>query len=256
MVDQGFYNVIVDALNHDTALAKTASLEEKSFHDLDIFECIKEAAIGAALASGAKRLGKGLLYGAGAAAPVAAGGAFLVDHAAKAKEEATKNVIEDVRNKALQTAAAVGGVGAGLLGMHHMLQKQRAASAPQQQTPDAVPTSSWQGLAPSSYSYKMSAENKGFSSGAVNPNAPLPPAPPFKYQEHQTMDIKPTQQQKLKPMTIEASFTPVEQDLLQKFSTVGFLDCVLEPLEKEANAKEMRLLNAEYGVDILKTLLG
>jgi hypothetical protein len=60
---------------------------------------------------------KGLAYGAGATVPVAAGGAYLMH---RGGEEA-KDTATHIRNQALITALGVGGVGAGLMGVHRAL---------------------------------------------------------------------------------------------------------------------------------------
>lgn len=97
-----------------------------------VLEQLKTAGIGA-LAKGALKspLGKGLMYGAGAAIPATAGGAYLIH---RGGEEA-KGVSEDLRNKALQTALGVGAVGAGLYGMHRLTQPTQSESVNWQYDP-------------------------------------------------------------------------------------------------------------------------
>lgn len=105
-------------------------LQTKTEHDQNLFAYVKEAA-------GAKEiLGKvlkhpitrGAGYGLGAAIPAAAAGSWLVG---RAGEESRKS-IEDARNKALQAALGVGGVGAGLLALHRLTSPMNKTSSDKQ----------------------------------------------------------------------------------------------------------------------------
>jgi len=57
---------------------------------------------------------RGAMYSAGAAVPATLAGSYLIG---RGGEESRKS-IEDLRNKALQTALGVGGIGAGLYALH------------------------------------------------------------------------------------------------------------------------------------------
>lgn len=81
--------------------------------DAEVFDVVKNAGLAGTL--GRKALTAGA-YGAGAALPVALGGGYLLD---KAGDE-TRETTEDVRNKVLQTALGIGGIGAGLYGLHRL----------------------------------------------------------------------------------------------------------------------------------------
>lgn len=167
MITEAFYREIRDSLWLAEQFEKRAShdpsdknLSTKTSHDMALFERIKSAidwsavrgALGGAGKTVGKGLGKGLLYGAAPAAALVGGGAlaapYVIDRAAKSKEEATKRVIEDVRNKALQTALGVGAIGAGLMGMHHLMAGRREDAARQAPEQAAVDLSNAQGLMP------------------------------------------------------------------------------------------------------------
>jgi len=165
MVTEGFYEEIHNRLWRAEQLEKRASddpsdehLLEKTSHDVQTWERIKQAidfgSVGKALGGAGKAVGKGMLYGAAPAATAVGVGALvapsIIDHAAKTKEDATKRVIEDVRNKALQTALGVGAIGAGLTGLHHVLATRRADAAKKPPTPDYA---SYQGLTPNYSNY-------------------------------------------------------------------------------------------------------
>jgi len=97
------------------------ALELKSTQALDLLQYVKEASKGEALKQLVEKVPegvrKGLAYGAGAMVPVAAGGAYLMH---RGGEEA-KNTATHVRNQALLAALGIGGVGAGLMGVHRAL---------------------------------------------------------------------------------------------------------------------------------------
>jgi len=136
------YGDILRALHLSAALEKTASLrpdtlEAKTAHDWVLFQTIKEAgllsaarqglstaaesSVGKGLLTAAKSpMGKGLLAATGAAIPAAA----VVSHAGNVAADNN----EDMRNKALQVALGIGGVGAGLLGMHRLTQPTESQS--------------------------------------------------------------------------------------------------------------------------------
>ncbi len=76
--------------------------------------------------------GRGAAYGLGAAIPATAGGAYLVHRAGEESRES----IEDARNKALQTALGVGGIGAGLLAMNHLMKPTTSKNVSYARDPD------------------------------------------------------------------------------------------------------------------------
>jgi len=82
--------------------------------DAEIFGMIKQAGIASTL--GRKAL-TGAAYGVGAGLPVALGGSYLLGRAG----EETRETTGDIRNKVLQTALGVGGIGAGLYGLHRLM---------------------------------------------------------------------------------------------------------------------------------------
>jgi|MudIll2142460700_1097286.scaffolds.fasta_scaffold00078_18 hypothetical protein len=118
----GFYKEVIAGLNKSTAMERylesnvdDAILQTKTAHDVQLFARIKEAALGELLHSPvARTLGKATAV----AAPATAGGAYLLH---RGGEEA-RETASDVRNKALQTALGVGGIGAGLMALHHFTQ--------------------------------------------------------------------------------------------------------------------------------------
>ena len=131
-----FYGEILNALHLSAALEKTAAvdtatLDTKVAHDWLLFQTVKEAgmldgALQAAKSFGQTGVGKGMAIAGGAMVPVGLGGAALVSHASNKAKENTA----DMRNKALQVALGVGGVGAGLMGLNSYLKpkKQQYAS--------------------------------------------------------------------------------------------------------------------------------
>lgn len=119
------YTYVIAGLKKTAALSnyleKTASadaLSTKTAHDVVLFSTLKKAAIDPGMLSKLVKspFGKGLGYAAGAAIPVTAGGAYLMHRAG----EESRKTIEDARNKALQTALGLGGIGAGLYGLHRL----------------------------------------------------------------------------------------------------------------------------------------
>lgn len=81
--------------------------------DAETFALIKQSSLANEL--GRKALG-GMAVGTGVALPAVLGGTYLLDRAS----DETKETTEDIRNKVLQTALGVGGIGAGLYGLHRL----------------------------------------------------------------------------------------------------------------------------------------
>ena len=104
-----------------STVVQNTALELKSAQALDLLQYIKEAskldAAKALIEKVPQGVRKGLAYGAGAAIPATAGGAYLLH---RGGEEA-KDTATHIRNQALITALGVGGVGAGLMGVHRAL---------------------------------------------------------------------------------------------------------------------------------------
>lgn len=95
----------------------------KTAHDVHLFDRVKEASRAAALMETLRGLkgtplAQGLGYGAGAMIPVTAGGAYLLHRGGEEAEQASA----DLRNKALQAALGIGGIGAGLYALHRFTQ--------------------------------------------------------------------------------------------------------------------------------------
>src|SRR5512136_395496 len=122
------YHTVCRALKQAQVLEKYAAeqtqdeiLELKSAQALSLVQFLKEAAKGEVLKQLAEKVPegvrKGLAYGAGAMVPVTAGGAYLLH---RGKEE-SKDIAANIRNQALLTALGVGGMGAGLMGLHRAL---------------------------------------------------------------------------------------------------------------------------------------
>lgn len=220
-----FYRDIVGLLHEANHLEKRASADpsdqrlwDKTQHDVYVFKIIKTAglnpeiinALKSKLAPAGKAFGKGIAYGLVPAVGTVGAGAlavpYIANRIAKTKEETTKRIIEDARNKALQTALGIGAIGGGLMGVHHLLTK-RDQSPMTQPSMDAS-----MGLMPSysDYGYKMSAAH----------TAPA---------------------------------------LIEKLATTGYLDVMLEQLEKTAEhqteALYCRALNAEHGTHLLRQIL-
>ncbi len=87
--------------------------QAKILIDAEVFEMVKSAGLASTL--GRKAL-TGAAYGAGAGVPLALGGSYLLGRAGDEAEETTA----DIRNKVLQTALGLGGIGAGLYGLHRL----------------------------------------------------------------------------------------------------------------------------------------
>lgn len=122
-----FYREIVAELAKAAALehyletnVDDAILQTKTAHAVQLFTRVKEAGVMDALRSPiARTLGKATAV----AAPATAGGAYLIH---RGGEEA-RETASDVRNKALQTALGVGGIGAGLMALHHFTRPKQAS---------------------------------------------------------------------------------------------------------------------------------
>lgn len=131
------YTQIVERLRDSADATKVASihssdalLSAKSAHDLGTLQLIKEAVSAGQVA---KLLGGGLLAGAGAAVPAYFAGSHLIQKGEEAAQRQQEEAAKNFRNKALQVALGVGGIGAGLMGLHHVLAGRRAAQQPQEQ---------------------------------------------------------------------------------------------------------------------------
>lgn len=83
--------------------------------DNEIFGLVKEAA--GFFARHAPTLGKSLLWGTGLALPGTAAGAYLLHRGT----EEGKELSADIRNKVLQGALGLTGLGAGLYGLHRLV---------------------------------------------------------------------------------------------------------------------------------------
>jgi hypothetical protein len=108
---QDVYNQLLPRLQTSANLEKQASddaLVKKAGTDLATLHLIKTAA---------GRLAKGLLTGAGIAIPTGLVGAGLIHQAGNE----SRKTVEDVRNKALQTALGIAALGGGLYALHRTL---------------------------------------------------------------------------------------------------------------------------------------
>lgn len=103
---------IACAFKDDKEVFEKASAA-KILVDAEVFALVKKAGLASEL--GRKAL-TGAAYGAGAAVPAALGGAYLLDRAG----DETKETTEDIRNKVLQTALGLSGIGAGMYGLHRL----------------------------------------------------------------------------------------------------------------------------------------
>lgn len=102
------YDQLLSRLHASEALEKQASedaLIKKAGTDLATLHMLKCAA---------SPLMKGLMYGAGAAIPAGLVGAGLIHQAGNE----SRKTVEDVRNKALQTALGIAALGGGLYALH------------------------------------------------------------------------------------------------------------------------------------------
>ena len=246
MHDEAFYRDIVGALRRSVQFEKRAAagdlaaLQSKAVHDLDLLGQLKEAVEAGPLMTAAKR---GLMFGGAATIPAVAGGSYLLHKAHKEREQ----TVEDIRNKALQVALGVGGIGAGLMGLHHALGSRSQANP---STP--APTS---------------------TNGAAAGLQPAPGAPPQLMPEEmdglQMQALSPEDMyalQSLSPEELQMLFKQGSVDprsTLTKLATVAYLDVVLESTEQHEKTASMqqdvhalRLLNAEHGAQLLRELLG
>jgi hypothetical protein len=114
---------IASTFKDDPNMCRRAS-EARMLVNAEIFGMVKKAAVEDAaskvLPALGQGLGRGLAYGAGIAAPVVLGGAYLMH---RAKNNAAETA-RDVRNQILLTALGLGGVGAGLYGLKRLGEKQ------------------------------------------------------------------------------------------------------------------------------------
>ena len=132
MMTPSFYREVVASLAKSAALENYLEnrvdahvLETKVAHDVQLFARVKEAGIlDQARAALATPAGKALTPSAAITAPVAAGGAYLLH---RGGEEA-RDTATTVRDRALQTALGVGGVGAGLMALHHFTGAKQASA--------------------------------------------------------------------------------------------------------------------------------
>ena len=121
-MDTNTYQWVVEQVRKAEVLEKYAADDEtlratKAAHERDLFDALKEAGAAELMQRIlANPVGRGAAYGLGAAVPATAGGALLINQAGRESRES----IEDARNKALQTALGVGGIGMGLYGLHRM----------------------------------------------------------------------------------------------------------------------------------------
>jgi len=124
-MDIAFYTQVVAGLKKSAALEAylethddPSILQTKTAHDQSLFASIKEAGLGDLAAKAMKHpVGRGAAYGLGAAVPAAGAGALLINQAGNESRE----TVEDARNKALQTALGVGGIGAGLMALNRYI---------------------------------------------------------------------------------------------------------------------------------------
>jgi hypothetical protein len=129
---QNLYTQVMGRLRDSADATKVASvrrsdelLAAKSAHDLETIQLIKEAV---SLGQVGKVLGGGLLAGAGASVPAYLTGRHLIGKGEEAAKRQQEEAAKNFRNKALQVALGVGGIGAGLMGLHHVLKSRRQAA--------------------------------------------------------------------------------------------------------------------------------
>jgi hypothetical protein len=249
MHDEAFYRDIVGALHRSAQFEKRAAagdltaLQTKAVHDLDLLGRLKEAVEVAPLMNAAKR---GLMFGGAATIPAVAGGSYLLHKAHKEREQ----TVEDIRNKALQVALGVGGIGAGLMGLHHALGSRGPANAGATAAPATPTNGAMAGLKPSpgsSPSQLMPEEMDGLQMQALSPE-----------DMYALQALSPEELQMLfKQSSVDAGPT------LQKLATVAYLEVLLEGTEQhektasvQRDMHALRLLNAEHGAQLLRELLG
>lgn len=107
-------------------------LASKAENDYATFSFAKEASIGQTVANYGKAFasnpaGKGFLMAAGAAVPAVAAGNMISDHAT-----------EQARNRALETAGGIAALGGTMYGLHHMMNRNKTASADEEAQVDAA----------------------------------------------------------------------------------------------------------------------
>jgi len=127
------YNKVVERLRDSADAVKVASvhpsdelLAAKSAHDLATLQLIKEAVAWGPLAKNVgKVLGGGALAGTAAAGPAYYTGKKRIGEGEEAAKRQQEEAARNFRNKALQVALGVGGIGAGLLGLHHVLKSRQ-----------------------------------------------------------------------------------------------------------------------------------
>lgn len=136
---QKLYTRVMERLRDSADATKVASLRPsnellnaKSAHDLGTLQLIKEAVSAGQIA---KLLGGGALAGAGAAVPAYFAGRHLIQTGEEAAQRQQEEAAKNFRNKALQVALGVGGIGAGLMGLHHVLKSRRAAQGAEEPQP-------------------------------------------------------------------------------------------------------------------------
>lgn len=106
-------------------LQRSTTLEKIAGDDALIAKAANDMAIMAMLKHAASPLMRGLAYGAGAAVPLGLAGSALIHQAGKE----SRKTVEDVRNKALQTALGIAGIGGGLYALHRTMGQPTKISA-------------------------------------------------------------------------------------------------------------------------------
>jgi len=96
--------------NDNEVLEKVS--QAKVMVNAEIFSMSKKAALNPLL----RKLLTGAAYGTGAAVPAVLGGSYLLGRATDEAKETTA----DIRNKVLQSALGLAGMGAGLYGLHRL----------------------------------------------------------------------------------------------------------------------------------------
>jgi hypothetical protein len=126
---QRIYPHIVRRLQRSDELTKIAgdeALIHKAANDMAVMALLKHAAMGP--------LGKGLMYGAGAAVPAGLVGGALLHQAGNE----SRRTVEDIRNKALQTALGVAAIGGGLYALHRTMTPKTKSTTSYSQGPDGT----------------------------------------------------------------------------------------------------------------------
>lgn len=153
-MNAAFYTKVIAGLKKSAALEAYLEthddpeiLATKTAHDRQLFDQVKEGQGGmlSKLRGVAGKVmenpvGRGAAYGLGAAVPAAGAGALLINQAGNE----SRKTVEDARNKALQTALGVGGIGAGLMAMNRLMKPtttKNVAWGRDPQTGQMVPTS-------------------------------------------------------------------------------------------------------------------